>query len=74
MTRRSKREIERQVEQLESGSGDRSEELLIAYEDAETGVLYASEAMDSDPLNLDAVDPIMIIETERDTDTETETV
>ena len=60
MTRHSKRELERAVEDLGSGQ---DVHLVIAYGDNETGKLYRSSGMDGEPIDLSDTDsePLMVI-------------
>ena len=61
MTRRSKREIERAVDELDGGDDTVAPEAIV-WEHPETGDWYADAEMDGEPLDPDDVDPVMIIQ------------
>lgn len=61
MTRRSRRELERAIDDIGSaGTAEATTSTAIVYEDA-TGAWYASETMDGPRLDRDAVDPVMVL-------------
>ena len=61
MTRKSKREIERVLENLGVPEDEVRGEHAIVHEDPETGEWYPTTDMDGDPLDKDAVDPLVIL-------------
>lgn len=63
MTRKSKRELERDLEDLEASESNTSawQGVGIVYEDPETGEWYDDPAMDGDPVDPEAADPLVVI-------------
>jgi len=61
MTRKSKRELEQSVGDLTADTERPLENILIAYEDLETGEWYDEPHPDGDLIDPDDVDPIAIL-------------
>lgn len=53
MTRKSKREIERAVDDLDGGDADGDGTLSVVFKDNRTGDYYESQDMDGDPVDPD---------------------
>jgi hypothetical protein len=68
MTRPSKRELARDVADLSPDQSTDSDPLIV-WEHPETGERFDVNGVHEDPLNPTAVDPLMVIETARDTRT-----
>ena len=64
MTRKSRRELERAVDDLDTTNSETaySRPDAIIWEDSETGEWHATPDMDGDPLEPDEVDPLMVIQ------------
>jgi hypothetical protein len=61
MTRKSRREIQRAVDDLDDNPDTNVPEAIV-WEHPETGAWYANAEMDGDPLDPETVDPAMIIQ------------
>ncbi|KOX94239.1 hypothetical protein [Halorubrum tropicale] len=59
MTRPSKREIERAIEDLDAESID-DDGFSVVFEDTETGEWYEEPDLDGEPLDQDTVDPTIV--------------
>lgn len=59
MTRPSKREIERAIEDLGAGSID-DDDFSVVFEDTATGEWYEDPDFAGEPLDEDAVDPTVV--------------
>lgn len=65
MTRKSRRELERAVDDLAPTETDDEESLAIVFEDRETGEWYDDVGEDAEQVteaDLGAADPVMVIE------------
>lgn len=72
MTRRSPRELERALDEL-GGDADAADSVPIVYEHPETGAWYADAEMAGDPVDRDAVDPVMVLQQSTPAATEADT-
>ena len=61
MTRRSKREIERAVEDLDGGTDGDDDTVNVVFKDTPTGEYYESREMDGDPVDPDALPGLTVV-------------
>lgn len=59
MTRKSRREIERAVDDL-AGDGDGDGGIMVVYEDPDTGDYYRTQDGDDDPADLDGFEGLVV--------------
>ena len=63
MGRKSRHEIERELEQFGESTGDIKNRLLV-WEQPETGAWYDDAELTEGPLNKARANPVMVVETE----------
>ena len=62
MTRPSKREIERELDDLNDGATHPAGDRWLIYEDPETGEWYDDAGLTEGPLDKDSTDPEIVIQ------------
>lgn len=62
MTRPSKREIERELDDIDDGETGPSVDRVLVHQDPETGEWYDDAELTDGPLDKDSTDPLMVLQ------------
>jgi hypothetical protein len=62
MTRPSKREIERELDDIDDGETGSSVDRVLVHQDPETGEWYDDPELTDGPLDKDSTDPLMVLQ------------